>query len=297
MSTGGELMHHEFKGPPTIDHWLACWDVFTTGMIMLDACTPPVLMAYGAHIAHYARRYGPQCWALIYQVETRFRREHMERARRRASMELDTAIVNNVSHEFDPARPWQFVYKKAAGDHMDSTAARYWHLHLEEPCLLIAAGAKKVDGFIDGDAAICSSSSSHMATQGSPAFSLHDVGHTGNRQPAQRAVPDRRPPAQAPHPKRARALEDTPKGSSAKVVDGKFVTNRGGHSLCHAFNAGGCPGNKKGNPACPVEPSRRHNCNRCLSSSHGASECTSTVAPSTGGPQNRGGPRNRGKGK
>jgi hypothetical protein len=291
MSANGELIHHEFKGPPTIEHWSACWEVFMAGMIMLNACSPPYLLAYGALIAHYARRYGPQCWALIYQVETRFRREYMERARRRASTDLDASIIaGNSSHEFDPARPWEYVFKRSAGDALDPSAARYWHLNLEEPCLLIVSGARRIDGFIDGDASVCTSSAAHMATQGSPAFSLHDAGVPSNRLLAA----DRRPPARAPPAKRSnRALEDTPVGAKAKIENGKFTTNRAGHGLCSVFNSpAGCPGLKKGNPLCPKDSSLRHHCSNCLSCTHGSHECKSTAAPSSV-PSRKGG----GKGK
>jgi hypothetical protein len=273
MSAGGEFIHHEFKGPPSIEHWLACWEVFMAGMIMLDACAPPFLLAYGALIAHYAKRYGPQCWALIYQVETRFRREQMERARRRASNELDAAILNNASHEFNPARPWEFVFKRAAGDTIDQMASRYWHLYLEEPCLLIVAGARRADGFIDGDAAVCSSGSGHMATQGSPGFSLHDTGASSSKD--HRKPVERRPPAQA-QPAKRRAVESTPRGKQevvgGVVVDGHYVNNRRGHSLCHAFNKGTCEPSTN-NAQCPKNPEWRHLCSKCLASNHGAHLC------------------------
>jgi hypothetical protein len=287
MSANGELMHHEFKGPPSVEHWLACWEVFMAGMIMLNACAPPFLLAYGALIAGYAKRYGSQCWALIYQVETRFRREYMERARRRASNELDAAIVNNtgIVGLFDPARPWEYVFRKSTGDSMEPSAARYWHTNLEEPCLLIVAGARRVDGFIDGDASVCASGSGHMATQGSPAFALHDVGVSNARQSV--AASDRRPPAAAPPAKR-RALEDTPAGVKANIVDGRFVTNRSGNTLCFSFNAGSCESSSKGNIVCPKDPSRRHSCSKCLSSAHGAHECSETQPPrANNGKQNR----------
>ena len=211
----------------------------------------------------------------------------MERARRRASNDLDAAIANNMNHDFDPARPWEFVFKRAAGETCDPTAARYWHLHLEEPCLLIVAGARKVDGFIDGDASVCLSSAGHMATQGSPAFSLQDGGASR----AGHKAPERRPPAPAQPPAKRRALQDTPANVSAQIVDGKYTTNRAGNSLCTGFNTGHCNDGKKNNIFCPKDGSLRHNCHLCLSSSHGAHECTSGKTP-TG----KGGAKGKGRG-
>jgi hypothetical protein len=247
--------------------------VFMAAMIMLNACSPPHLLAYASHIAQYARRYGQQCWALIYQVETRFRREFMERARRRASNELDDSIVNGTAHAFNPSRPWDFVFKKSAGESLDSSAARYWHLNLEEPCLLIVAGARRVDGFLDGDASVCASGSSHMATQGTPIFSLLDreTGASGSRQPAERKTSAHAPPAKR---------KDAPSRSSGGVkpgaimVDGKYTTNRQGNPLCMLFNSGACSGPRGANVTCPKDPTRRHNCHKCLSADHGANTCT-----------------------
>jgi hypothetical protein len=280
MSAGGEFMHHEFKGPPSIDHWLACWEVFMAAMIMLDACAPPFLLAYGALIAQYAKRYGPQCWALIYQVETRFRREQMERTRRRASNDLDTAILNGVGHEFNPARPWEFVFKKAAGDTIDQMASRYWHLNLEEPCLLIVAGARRADGFIDGDATICTSGLGHMATQGSPGLSLYDSGASSSKD--HRKPAERKPQAQA-QPTKRKAAESVIRGNKddgGTVVDGHYVSNRKGHSICILFNKGACEPSTN-NVLCPKDSARRHLCSKCLSSAHGAHECKATKSPDT----------------
>ena len=57
------------------------------------ACLLPHLLAYVELIEQFAKRYGQSCWAVIYQVETRLRRECMERMRRRESKVLDAAIT------------------------------------------------------------------------------------------------------------------------------------------------------------------------------------------------------------
>ena len=35
FDVGGRLVPEEYRGPPTVDHWAACWRIFQTGMIML----------------------------------------------------------------------------------------------------------------------------------------------------------------------------------------------------------------------------------------------------------------------
>jgi hypothetical protein len=280
MSPGGELVQHEYKGPPDIEHWAACWEVFATAMIMLGACSPPYLLAYGALIAHYARRYGQKCWALIYQMETRFRREMMERARRRASTELDRAIVAGHLTEFDPLRPWDYVFMKAVEEH------KYWHTNVEEPALLIITGSRSPSGFLDGDATIADNSMAHIATYGSPGFAF--VADSGARSSGRASfvgppASDRRPPVNDQPPKRHAPAQNNsdprPMGAKGAGIgpDGRYLTNRKGHHLCVAFNRGECKGNKVGNPVCPVDATKRHNCSICMGFDHGAQQCKASV--------------------
>jgi hypothetical protein len=252
--------------------------VYQTAMIMLDACAPPYLIAYAAHIGHYYTRYGAKCWALIYQMETRFRRETMERGRRQASDDLDEAIAAGRSHPFDPTRPWEYIFKMATDG--GASEAKYWHVNVEEPCLLIIAGRYNAAEFVDGDARICANGSAHIATHGSPGMSLAvEAGNRGNgKSSSSTQHPPKRqksPPANRP-PKRQdnKTSEAHKKQKQHNVVGGKFTTNRQGNVLCLAFNSGaGCPGAKRGNPICPRENMCRHLCSLCLSSSHGAHEC------------------------
>jgi hypothetical protein len=73
LGPDGTLIKQEMRGPPTIEHWVACFEVYRTAMIMLDAADPPSLKVYGDHIAGLAKQFGPDCWALIYQADSRFR--------------------------------------------------------------------------------------------------------------------------------------------------------------------------------------------------------------------------------
>jgi hypothetical protein len=227
------------------------------------------LLAYGALISHYAKRYGDRCWALVYQTETRFRRETMERARRRASDALDRAIAAGGITEFDPEKPWDFVFRMAVDDVI---SAKYWHVNLEEPALLILTGSRSSATFLDGDATVCDSSSSHLATSGSPGFTL--AGGSGSR--GSGPAKDNRPPQKGQPPAKKPRIEPpaaSKSGRSANIgSDGRFVTNRQGNQLCYGFNAGTCIG-KKGNPTCPNSTTYRHNCSICLDCSHNATEC------------------------
>ena len=83
----------ELKGPPDYAHWMVCWLVFQSGMIMAGACVPPWLIAYSEMIGEYVAMYGSEAWALLFQCDTRFRREHLPRMLRTASRQLNNRIA------------------------------------------------------------------------------------------------------------------------------------------------------------------------------------------------------------
>lgn len=72
---------------------------------MLDACDPPHLVKYAKYIKTLAMTYGQACWALIYQAEARFRREHLVKLRCDQSMAKEEAIAAGGSTPYDAARP------------------------------------------------------------------------------------------------------------------------------------------------------------------------------------------------
>ena len=75
MNSAGLLMRTELKGPMNFPQWDSCYQVFRTACIMLDIISPAALDAYRDHIRRYANRFREECWALIYQADTRARRE------------------------------------------------------------------------------------------------------------------------------------------------------------------------------------------------------------------------------
>jgi hypothetical protein len=282
MAPGGSFSHTEFKGPPDYDHWLACFKIFMSAMIMLGACAPPYLLAYAALIGHYAKRYGQACWALLYQAETRFRREVMERMRRRESALLDDAISEGGRTQFEPQRPCNLIFKLAV------TESQYWHLNVEEPSLLIVAGARKAGAFMGADSPICDSGV-HLATSGTPGFAL--VADRGNSSSSRGdgGRPQQQPPAKRQHvapapPQRSdKEVRHAPYSSTSTmsiVANGRYTANRGGNALCIPFQSGSCDSSKS--IQCPRDAQKRHLCNNCLSSTHGSehpARCTAS-APS-----------------
>jgi len=134
--------------------------VFATAVIGLDAISPPHVHRYIKRVKGYATRYGPLCWAVVYQTEVRFRREFAERIRREEATKFKVATdAGGAYSAYDPARPWDRVYELAGKD-----MTEFWHEHLEEPCQCICSKARSANAFIDGDAEVARNSRDHLAT-------------------------------------------------------------------------------------------------------------------------------------
>ena len=112
LGPSGELFRSEMAVPMTYDQWEACFMVFRSAMVMLEFASPSSLDGYRDHVRQYSTRFGTQCWAHFYQTDTRARREHAERLRRRANTELTALDAIGVKGAYNPKRPWEYVFRQ-----------------------------------------------------------------------------------------------------------------------------------------------------------------------------------------
>ena len=238
-------------------------------MVMFAAISRATLAAYHRLIKHYANRYGEKVWSLVYQADTRARQEHLPRQRTIAIEKHSTATTLGHASTFDASRPWETAMQMVIADQ------NFWKMELEEPCFFALTRVGSVAEFNEGDAPIVS-----------------------NARPTLTAGPG------------AQARVDIPNKPSAKrkshTVDehGLATHNRSGTPICIKYNRGECQPSTDGN-RCPVEPSRSHQCSRCLQPFHVCStpgSCTAALRtpPSgvrNGGGKGRGGGKGKGKGK
>ena len=87
--------------------------VLRTVLLMLAAVEPQTLDAYREKVKYVYNVYGSAKWALLYQAETRMRRDHFVRLYRRGSDEHSKAEAADKTHDFDPNRPWEWVFSEA----------------------------------------------------------------------------------------------------------------------------------------------------------------------------------------
>eukprot|EP00971_Amphidinium_carterae_P325875 6456403-Amphidinium_carterae.1 len=102
LNDKGELVKAELFGPESYEQWLRNFKVLRTCLVMLQAVEPAVIDMYIDRVAELNRRYGQDCWAVVYQADVRCRREHFERLRRRAAEHKS----HDAGYPYDPSNPW-----------------------------------------------------------------------------------------------------------------------------------------------------------------------------------------------
>ena len=129
INAEGQWRATEVPGPSTLDHWKACWDVYTVAAISLGIVAPAILARYAKRFEERCTRY-PLSWHICARAEDRCRAEWMLAEKRRqerfAAEHPHVALV-------DQSKPWNSVFREAAD------SVEYWNQELQEPALLYAA--------------------------------------------------------------------------------------------------------------------------------------------------------------
>eukprot|EP00971_Amphidinium_carterae_P054449 1072619-Amphidinium_carterae.1 len=84
-------------------------------------------------------------------------------------------MQNNLSHPYDPKRPWDTVWSDVCAN------AAWWQQNLIQPCLITAAGAATQATFLTGEAPVAPSplSSSAHGTKRTRPVKQHEVRDGG----------------------------------------------------------------------------------------------------------------------
>ena len=253
LTPGGDLRQVELSGPPTFGMWERCYKCLKTGLIMLKCVGIAKILKYHEVQKAYHERYGPACWHLQYQSEVRMRQERMIFWKRQGQDEHRRAIAANGVSEYNPDSPWEYVWGKAADDF------HYWRKELEDPCLLILTRTRSLGALVDGDVSIADEPAAKRARL-APASTVQksnwETGLGSSELPTKKGKSER--------------LHNTNNGC--------FTTNRRGVPVCDGFNAGTCT-QTTGQNRCAADPTKIHQCSKCLSVDHPASACTKTPGP------------------
>ena len=80
FDSNGVLRQTEIFGPPNLDAWVECYEVFETTCFMLEIIDMGPLIEYKSQFVNYCRVYDPRgvMWPFMYQQDTRARNEQLE---------------------------------------------------------------------------------------------------------------------------------------------------------------------------------------------------------------------------
>ena len=264
LNKAGALAQAEIFGPPDLDNWRSCHEVWSNAMIMLDAIDLGALQAYKSRIEMLHVRYGEsKVWPLLYQADTRARLEHLPRKRLELLQAHQEAVRAGNTTPYNENRPWNYALSCVANDD------RFWSHEFIEPAMIILSDGKGVKTAVEDDAKVAPHSDKQAALM-----------------------------ASAPSTVRPRNSNRT--GRVHDLVDGSYRSNRTGHQLCTDYNSGKCTNTVQGT-WCGSHPNRAHQCSRCLGT-HPLTSCPHQEAPqpswirnSANKPKGRG--RGNGKGR
>ena len=280
FDSNGSLRTVEIAGPPNLEVWLDCFAVMATAFLMLNIMDLGTLTNYAKLITDFHARYGSLTWLLLYQADTRFRQEHVDRCRRRAESSHEKARSAGGTTEFEPLRPWNLAYQLGTQD--SGGLGSWWHKEYSEIAVLILTRTDSLSSFLGGDAPVT------VTGRAIPeALAEAPVSKPVKRPFSSPAVPPSTPSLDRPTKKKKA------KTGVAQTSNGKYVTNKSGTPLCSAFQLGSCV--RGGGGRCPRDESKAHQCDLCLSRDHGSNICTAGGRPSA--PKGKGGRKSKGKGK
>ena len=248
----GQLSTIELQGPSNITQWISCYTVLQNILIMLDAVDLGHLLRYKTMVERFHDKYGERVWSVIYQGDVRCRLENMPRLKRVAQAAHDKSTRAGGTTDFDPKRPWNYVWLKAVEDQ------EFWREEVTDPCFLILTKIASKEEVVLGDAPTNS-------TRGNPREAAPG--------PARIA-----PPPQAQQGMRPRNASRS--GRLNNTEDGKYVTNRTGHKICIGYNEERCNQTSQG-IWCSQQWDTVHQCLRCLGG-HPVTKCPHKEMPKPG---------------
>ena len=277
LNAQGQWINKELSGPPDFHEWGKSYKVLRTGLITLDVVKDARIRAYFDRMAELNVKFGSKYWWLIAQADIRMRSERMEKIYRTALIDHAEALDSGGSglKGFDLAKPWDFVWRKAADDDV------FWDKEVDKKVMLHATnivGAKELvsPGTLQIEegpqipgapgTSASSSSGSQQPQGGSPKKKVRNShikkGNQGGRNRGGNSTVNLVPNSgKADGKGRQRGNPDE------KHADGRFKYAKNGQEICYRENhsAAGCP---DGN-GCP----RLHICEFCRNRGHKSIDC------------------------
>ena len=205
----------------------------------------------------------------------RARQEHAPRVLAKAQANHAEALVRTWPTSFDPARPWNAVWRMLC-----ASEGEWWDELIHRPGNRVVSGSANVEQYIDGDVLTTAAG-----------------GRGSKRQAAAEEEEEYAPfwqPPMNPGPGRRRGAAGgagggkggkPPKGDLSEHNGRVYTKTRAGISPCAGFQIGQC--NRVNNQGrCANDHHSAHQCNICLMVGHGSSDraaCPKQKVGKTGG--------------
>ena len=255
----GEWSKRELPGPSDISSWMRSWAVLECTLLLLGIVKAERLRNYLDRITHFCSLYGPQCWPIIYQADSRMRCEHFERLRRQLESHYSYYKKIPGAHtppgfSFDPSSPWDAVFGAASRDEA------FWTAEVKDKCILFLSRLAPAHSLLSAGTTIdppanLTGFSTKPGPNSHPAQQSRQQKRRANKGGGRGNAPI--PPA---HPKGGG--KSSPKGAKGK---GASSGGRADNTVCQNFNAGRCD--------TPFKYGRRHECSKC-GGTHALTACT-----------------------
>ena len=233
LNPSGQWAMKEIVGPSSFEEWSRSWAVFAFAMELLGAASRTRLEKYAKTIAALNRDY-PSMWWAICMADIKMRRAHLERVRRRLTSEHHELTTAGLRSDFDPAMPWDAVFREAARDR------DFWDKEVDKKVVQFATHQRTKDELSDqgfGSIKFAQQPGAASAPSGSG-----DGTQARKRRGAQsgggaQKRPDNRPPPPPQGGKGGKGGKGNNKGKDAnKKVNGKYAMDANGRQLCWAWN-------------------------------------------------------------
>ena len=255
--TASGYVTRELPGPSTFVQWRTSFRILRTALIMLDAASLAALHNYEMAIEKMTRNY-PTAWHLIYAADELARSAHSNRVR--ARVQMDVRAGKSPPSNWDPKRPWDYVFTAIAAD------KNFWHAQVHAPALTwLAAGSRGTPKTPAEQLATA------YMTGGVKAITPQvetDVKEDGESYNARRR----------PRPNKRRRGEggggSDNNGGRANADDGNKKGSGKTKQKCFAWNNGNGPcANLPPGQACAAKVKREHKCTICNSPGHPSMSC------------------------
>ena len=254
----GELVLTEFFGPANYHEWEESFMLFRVACISLDLVEPETLDTYARMIREAAYTF-PDSWAIVYQADSRTRREHTSRVRYELTMAAETELKNGWEVQLDKAKPWESVFHKIVTSERD-----WWNDQLKEPARDVATGLIRMAQVIGGDALVSQGAASSGSNNPAPGVMRSDVVPiTGHKRPITFEV-DTGTRVKQPR----LAITDGPAVGAPPPPPAAFEVSRRGTRICEGYQTGACTITTRGK--CAADGISLHICSICRQTGHGA---------------------------